>query len=264
MRDTRQAINLERWKEMYSGKLKNWFDVLGEFDMFSSFGTFAFNHPGYIYPDIADSYFEMQGKALGHPLMRRDKCVCNNIDIPESKYFLIITGANMAGKSTYLRTVGVNFLFACMGLPVYAESLTVYPAHLVTSLRTADSLISNESYFFAELKRLKMIIDRLGTGEKLFIILDEILKGTNSVDKQKGSIALIKQLVEKETCGIIATHDLLLGSLSDTFPKNVQNKRFEADIKNDELTFTYQIRDGIAQDMNATFLMKKMGIFGGE
>ena len=136
MRDTRQAINLERWKEMYSGKLKSWFDVLGEFDMFNSFGTYAFNHPGYIYPDIADSYFEMQGKALGHPLMRRDKCVCNNIDIPESKYFLIITGANMAGKSTYLRTVGVNFLFACMGLPVYAESLTVFPAHLVTSLRT--------------------------------------------------------------------------------------------------------------------------------
>ena len=264
MRDTRQAINLERWKEMYSGKIKSWFDVLGEFDMFNSFGTFAFNHPGYIYPDITDSYFEMQGKALGHPLIHRDKCVCNNIDIPESKYFLIITGANMAGKSTYLRTVGVNFLFACVGLPVYAESLTVYPAHLVTSLRTADSLISNESYFFAELKRLKMIIDRLGTGEKLFIILDEILKGTNSVDKQKGSIALIKQLVEKETCGIIATHDLLLGSLSETFPKNVQNKRFEADIKNDELTFTYQIRDGIAQNMNATFLMKKMGIFGDE
>ena len=264
MRDTRQAMGLEKWKKNYAEKLKDWFDALGTFDMFSSFGTFAFNHPNYIYPTITDSYFEMQGKALGHPLIHRDKCVCNNINIPESKYFLIITGANMAGKSTYLRTVGVNFLFACMGLPVYAESLTVFPAHLVTSLRTADSLISNESYFFAELKRLKMIIDRLGTGEKLFIILDEILKGTNSVDKQKGSIALIKQLINKGTCGIIATHDLLLGSLSDTFPDNVRNKRFEADIKNDELTFTYEIRDGIAQNMNATFLMKKMGIFGEE
>ena len=264
MRDTHQAIKLEQWQEKYSGKLKVWFDTLGIFDAFCSLGAFAFNHPGYIYPSIADSYFEMQGKALGHPLIHRDKCVCNNIDIPGSKYFLIITGANMAGKSTYLRTIGANFLFACIGLPVYAESLTIYPAHLVTSLRTADSLVSNESYFFAELKRLKMIIDRLNNGEKLFIILDEILKGTNSMDKQKGSIALIKQLVNKETCGIIATHDLLLGSLSEAFPNNVCNKRFEADIKNEELTFTYQIRDGIAQNMNATFLMRKMGIFEDE
>ena len=264
MRDTRQAIKLEQWQAKYSGKLKGWFDTLGAFDAFGSLGAFAFNHPGYIYPSIADSYFEMQGKALGHPLIHRDKCVCNNIDIPESKYFLIITGANMAGKSTYLRTIGVNFLFACIGLPTYAESLTIYPAHMVTSLRTADSLVSNESYFFAELKRLKMIIDRLNNGEKLFIILDEILKGTNSIDKQKGSIALIKQLVNKETCGIIATHDLLLGSLSEIFPNNVCNKRFEADIKNEELTFTYQIRDGIAQNMNATFLMRKMGIFEDE
>lgn len=261
MRDTRQAMKLEQWKRVYGSRLKEWFDALGVFDAFCSFGTFAFNHPDYIYPAIADSYFEMEGKALGHPLLHRGKCVCNNIHIPCSQYFLIVTGANMAGKSTYLRTVGVNFLFACIGLPVYAASLSVYPARLVTSLRTADSLISNESYFFAELKRLKMIIDRLDAGEKLFIILDEILKGTNSADKQKGSIALIQQLVTKGTCGIIATHDLLLGTLAETFPENVRNQRFEADITNNELTFTYQIRDGIAQNMNATFLMKKMGIF---
>ena len=261
MRDTRQAMNIEQWKSKYSGKLNDWFDALGTFDAYCSFGTYVFNNPGYVYPAFTDSYFGMEGKSLGHPLIHRDKCVCNDIDISGNKYFIIITGANMAGKSTYLRTVGVNFLFACLGLPVYAESLTVYPAHLVTSLRTADSLISNESYFFAELKRLKMIIDRLDTGEKLFIVLDEILKGTNSVDKQKGSIALIKQLINKETCGIIATHDLLLGSLSNSFPENIRNMRFEADINDNELTFTYKIRDGIAQNMNATFLMRKMGIF---
>ncbi|MDR2681415.1 MAG: DNA mismatch repair protein MutS [Tannerella sp.] len=264
MRDTRQAIRLEQWEKEYSGKMKEWFDALGAFDTFCSFGAFAFNHPDYVYPAISKSYFFMEGKGLGHPLIHRDKCVRNDVHIPASKYFLIITGANMAGKSTYLRTVGVNFLFACTGMPVYAESLTVYPAHPVTSLRTADSLISNESYFFAELKRLKMIIDRLDAGEQLFIILDEILKGTNSVDKQKGSIALIKQLIKKGACGIIATHDLLLGTLAATFPDNVHNRRFEADIQNDELTFSYKIREGIAQNMNATFLMKKMGISGDE
>ncbi|MDR2773953.1 MAG: DNA mismatch repair protein MutS [Tannerella sp.] len=262
MRDTRLAVSIEKWKTEHSGEMKEWFDALGAIDAFCSFGTFAFNHPDYIYPSVSESYFFMEGTGLGHPLLHRDKCVCNDIHIPHGKYFLIITGANMAGKSTYLRTVGVNFLFACMGIPAYAETLTVCPAHLVTSLRTADSLISSESYFFAELKRLKMIIDRLNANERLFIILDEILKGTNSIDKQKGSFSLVKQLIKKETCGIIATHDLLLGTLSEAFPDNIYNRRFEADIKNDELTFTYKIRDGIAQNMNATFLMKKMGISG--
>ncbi|WP_080904572.1 MutS family DNA mismatch repair protein [Parabacteroides sp. Marseille-P3160] len=260
LRDTRQAIRLEKWKEIHAADTQRWFDSLAGFDALNSLGTFAFNHPDYIYPEIADHYFRMEGKSLGHPLIQRDKCVRNDIDIHQSPSFLIITGANMAGKSTYLRTVGVNFLLGCLGAPACAEALTLYPAHLVTSLRTADSLASNESYFFAELKRLKMIIDRLEKGEELFIILDEILKGTNSIDKQKGSIALMKQLVVWKACGIIATHDLALGNLEKEFPGHIRNYRFEADITNDELTFSYRLRKGIAQNMNASFLMKKMGI----
>lgn len=260
LRDTRHALLLESWKERHAADLERWFDALARFDALCSLGGFAFNHPEYSYPDIADTYFRMEGKGLGHPLLDRRVCVKNNIDIAERGCFLIVTGANMAGKSTYLRTVGVNFLLACIGAPVCADSLTVYPARLVTSLRTSDSLVSNESYFFAELKRLKMIIDRLEKGEELFIILDEILKGTNSVDKQKGSLALVKQLVAYQTAGIIATHDLVLGNLAAEFPGRVRNFRFEADIKNEELSFSYQLREGIAQNMNACFLMQKMGI----
>lgn len=166
----------------------------------------------------------------------------------------------MAGKSTYLRTVGVNYLLALCGLPVFAKQLTVSPASLVTSLRTTDSLVGNESYFFAELKRLKMIIDHLKSGEKLFIILDEILKGTNSVDRQKGSIALIRQLIALGGCGIVATHDLSIGSLADENPEAVVNGCFESEIKEGELSFAYKLGDGIARNMNACFLMKKMGI----
>lgn len=260
LRDTRHAIALERWNRTYAERLPLWFDALARFDALSSLGGFAFNHPDYVYPEIADTYFQMEGKALGHPLLDRRVCVRNDIDMRQSPLFLIITGANMAGKSTYLRTVGVNFLLACLGAPVCAASLTVYPARLVTSLRTSDSLASNESYFFAELKRLKMIIDRLRAGERLFIILDEILKGTNSVDKQKGSIALMRQLVAFGACGIIATHDLVLGSLEEEFPGQIRDYRFEADIQDDELTFSYQLREGIARNMNACFLMRKMGI----
>ena len=135
-----------------------------------------------------------------------------------------------------------------------------YPVQLVTSLRTTDSLTDNESYFFAELKRLQLIIKKLEAGEELFIILDEILKGTNSVDKQKGSQALIKQFMSLRTNGIIATHDLMLGELSQCYPNDIRNYCFEADITNNELTFSYRMREGVAQNMNACFLMKKMGI----
>ena len=258
--ELRQVMRIEQWKDTHANDLPRWIETIGEIDAYCSLATFAYNHPEYIYPKICPQSFHLQANGLGHPLMDRNKCVRNGIDIDKRPFFIIITGANMAGKSTYLRTVGVNYLLACIGAPVWAEQMEIYPARLVTSLRTSDSLTDNESYFFAELKRLKLIIDKLEAGEELFIILDEILKGTNSMDKQKGSFALIKQFMNMNANGIIATHDLLLGTLIDSFPQNIRNYCFEADITNNELTFSYRMRDGVAQNMNACFLMKKMGI----
>lgn len=258
--ELRQVMRIEQWKDTHAKDLPRWIETIGEIDAYCSLATFAYNHPEYIYPKICSQSFHLQAKGLGHPLMERNKCVRNGIDIDKRPFFIIITGANMAGKSTYLRTVGVNYLLACIGAPVWADQMEIYPARLVTSLRTSDSLTDNESYFFAELKRLKLIIDKLEAGEELFIILDEILKGTNSMDKQKGSFALIKQFMNMNANGIIATHDLLLGTLIDSFPQNIRNYCFEADITNNELTFSYRMRDGVAQNMNACFLMKKMGI----
>lgn len=259
--NVKYAIKVEQWTEKYKSEIAQWFEAIAEFDMLISMGIFAFNHPDYTYPQVADKFI-FEGKAMGHPMLHRDTCVRNDVNISKTPFFLVITGANMAGKSTYLRTIGINHTMACAGVPVCAESLTFYPCRLVTNLRTADSLADNESYFFAELKRLKMIIDRLQAGEELFIILDEILKGTNSEDKQKGSMALMKQLISLNGNGIIATHDLLLGNLEQEYPDNVKDYRFEADITNDQLTFSYKIREGVAQNMNACFLMKKMGITG--
>lgn len=259
--ECRQVMRIERWKEMYARHLPQWLQAIGEMDALCSLATFAYNHPDYTFPKVESKPFTLCATHMGHPLLHRDRCVRNDIRMEKRPYFIIITGANMAGKSTYLRTVGVNYLLACMGAPVCADQMQFYPAHLVTSLRTTDSLTDNESYFFAELKRLKEIIDRLNAGEELFIILDEILKGTNSVDKQKGSLSLIKQFVELKANGIIATHDLQLGTLAQAYPENIHNYCFEATIKNGELTFSYKMQDGIAQNMNACFLMKKMGIF---
>ena len=258
--DIRKTMQIDNWKKTYGNQSVGWIKTLGEYDAFISLANFAFTHSDYIFPELTADYFTLKGKNLGHPLIKRETRVGNDIEVVKQPYFLIVTGANMSGKSTYLRTIGVNFVLACLGAPVCADALLLSPAVLFTSLRTSDSLNNNESYFFAELKRLKMIIDRLEAGEKLFIILDEILKGTNSVDKQKGSIALIQQFIRLQSCGIIATHDLLIGNLETEFPDCVKNYHFDADIIGDELNFSYLLKEGIAQNMNACFLMKKMGI----
>lgn len=285
--ELRQIMRIEAWKEQYATELPHWLTAIGLIDALNSLATFAYNHPDYVFPTLLDKAditsrkdashpgtpfraetlsgkpvlpFHLRAEALGHPLMHRDRCVRNDIDMEKRPFFIIITGANMAGKSTYLRTVGINYLLACIGTPVCARQMEIYPAQLITSLRTSDSLNDNESYFFAELKRLKLIIDKLQADEELFIILDEILKGTNSMDKQKGSFALIKQFMALQANGIIATHDLLLGTLIDLFPEDIRNYCFEADITNNELTFSYRLRPGIARNMNACFLMKRMGI----
>lgn len=255
-----EIVRIERWKVRYGQYISEWLETVGELDALCSLGTFAYNHPQYTYPELTEKPFCFLATQMGHPLMPVSQCVKNDATIPSRPFFLIITGANMAGKSTYLRTIGVNYLLACIGAPVCCERLKLYPNQLITSLRTSDSLSDNESYFFAELKRLKRIIDLLNQGQQLFIILDEILKGTNSMDKQKGSFDLIRQFMQLKANGIIATHDLLLGSLIKQFPEEIRNYCFEADIKENELTFSYKLREGVAQNMNACFLMKKMGI----
>lgn len=255
-----EIVRIERWKVRYGQHISEWLETVGELDALCSLGTFAYNHPQYTYPELTEKPFCFLATQMGHPLMPVSQCVKNDATIPSRPFFLIITGANMAGKSTYLRTIGVNYLLACIGAPVCCERLKLHPNQLITSLRTSDSLSDNESYFFAELKRLKRIIDLLNQGQQLFIILDEILKGTNSMDKQKGSFDLIRQFMQLKANGIIATHDLLLGNLIKQFPEEIRNYCFEADIKENELTFSYKLREGVAQNMNACFLMKKMGI----
>ena len=259
--DFRQLAAIEKWI-LNNGKfLPKWLEAISRFDALCSLSTFRYNHPEYTFPILNNSDNPvMYAIEMGHPLIEPGRCVCNPVNMPRRPSFLVITGANMAGKSTYLRTIGVNYLLACIGAPVYAKEMQLSPCTLFTSLRTTDSLSDQESYFFAELKRLKQIVDRLEAGEKLFIILDEILKGTNSTDKQKGSLALVQKLVSLNAAGIIATHDLQLGSLADTWPNIIENFRFEADITDNELSFSYKLQPGIAQNMNACFLMEKMGI----
>ncbi len=258
--DIRQAIKIEKWKNLNALYMKDWFEQLSYMDELQSFAGFAFNFPKSIFPEFSTKDFEITASNVTHPLISQKTCIGNDIIFNNWKQFQIITGANMAGKSTYLRTVGVNMVLAMTGAPVLADSFKIVPVGIFTGIKTTDSLQDGESYFFAELKRLKELIDKLENGQKLFVILDEVLRGTNSADKQKGSMALITQLIKLSSSGMIATHDLALGNLANEFPENVTNKRFEVEIANNELVFDYKLKEGISQNLNATFLMKKMGI----
>ena len=257
--DILQLIRLENWKSKNSDKLKSWLKMLATIDEINSFAGFNYSFQLETIPKFSTD-FQLEAKNATHPFISKENNVGNPISISGWQQFNVITGANMAGKSTYLRTVGVNLVLAMTGSAVFADKFMFKPVEIITGIKTSDSLQDGESYFFAELKRLKQIIDRLENSEQLFIILDEILRGTNSADKQKGSLGLIKQLLRLKASGIIATHDLALGKLIDTFPDNITNKRFEVEITNNQLEFDYKIKDGISQNLNATFLMKKMGI----
>jgi DNA mismatch repair ATPase MutS len=174
--------------------------------------------------------------------------------------FVLITGANMSGKSTFLRTIATTMILAMTGAPVCASGFRFRPMKLFSSMRTNDSLNKHESYFYAELKRLKELLDQMRSGEKLFVILDEILKGTNSTDKQKGSKEALRQIMELNGTGIIATHDLELTKIADEYPGRIRNVCFEIDIDKAKISFDYKLRDGVTTKMNALLLMKQMGI----
>ncbi len=260
--DYRQVRNVEKWLNRYSPKLAEWRDVLACTDELCALATFAFCCRCDVLPSIdrQNDGIVIEARKLGHPLIPGDRCVSNDVRSMSAGNFMVVTGANMAGKSTYLRTVGVNYLLALIGAPVRAAEMKIGVASLVTGLRTTDSLGDGESYFFAELRRLQAIVQRAEAGERLLVILDEILKGTNSADKQKGSLALVGKLVKMNVAGIIATHDLVLGTLADRFPGRVFNRCFEAEIDGDTLHFDYKLHDGVARNLNAYFLMQHMGI----
>ena len=261
--DLQLLWRLEGWRKRYSDDVKQWFNVLGEVEAFASLATMSVNYPDFIFPKLTNGPGVQMDEGI-HPFLAHGNGVANSIAVSKTGDFTIVTGANMAGKSTFLRSIGVNLILASAGGPVSAQSFSWTPVRLISSMRTADSLQDDASYFFAELNGLKHIIDALDAGEILFVLLDEILKGTNSVDKANGSKAFLRKITKKEAMGVIATHDLSLCELETELPNHISNAHFEVTFKGDELEFDYSLRQGVCQNMNASFLMKKMGIIDGD
>ena len=259
-----QWINqLEKWKQAEKERLPKWFEALAQFEALSSFANLYFNNPNWVLPEI-DTKGLFSAEELGHPLIHVKDRVNNDIDIPLDGHIKLVTGSNMAGKSTFLRTIGLNIILAQAGAPVCAKKLTSPLMKVYTSMRTQDALHESTSSFYAELKRLKLIIEAVEEktvqSTPVFFLLDEILKGTNSVDRHTGSKALIRQLIQSKGSGIIATHDLELGALEKNYGGSVENLCIEVEIKDDKLFFDYKLKKGVSKSFNATLLMKSMGI----
>lgn len=255
--DIRNTIKIENWITTYKSTVEEWFNVVSFFDAQNSLANFVFNKPEYVFPIINNEKSVLNAVNLGHPLLNATKRIDNDFVIDNEEFF-IVTGANMAGKSTFLRAVSLAIVMSNNGLPICAEKVKYNPVKLITSMRTSDSLSDDESYFYAELKRLKFIVNKIKT-ENYFIILDEILKGTNSKDKAIGSKKFVEKLNNSKSTGIIATHDVSLCELSTEY-QTIENYYFDAEIIDNELNFDYKMKNGVCKNMNASFLLKKMEI----
>jgi len=258
--DLKQVFALEKWKTQHREPVLRWFDVLGKFEALNSLGNLHFNRPELVFPEISEDWFVFKAVEAGHPLIPAGQRVDNDFEMTGEGKMAIVTGSNMSGKTTFLRTIGINLVLAMAGGPVCARSLSCSPALILTSMRITDSLSENTSSFYAELKRLKFILDQARNGEKAVLLLDEILKGTNSRDRHTGSEALLRQLTQYRSVGLLATHNLELSKLEKEIPGKIENYNFDVRIDHGELYFDYKLHHGVCKSMNATILMKKIGI----
>ncbi|MEO5684714.1 MAG: MutS family DNA mismatch repair protein [Chitinophagaceae bacterium] len=257
-----QAIfQLEQWRRNNKTKTAQWFMALGEMEAVSTIASIQFNHPSWAIPVVDEQqHGTFETTALGHPLIAESKCISNDFLTKGNPQVALVTGSNMAGKSTFLRSVGVNTVLAMMGAPVCARQMKLSPMRIISSMRVADNLQESTSTFYAELKKLQSIIESVNNHEKVFVLLDEILRGTNSLDRHTGSKALVKQLIKQKAVAILATHDVELAQLQTDYPDSIHNYHFDAQIANEELFFDYKLKEGICKSINASILMKKIGI----
>ena len=258
--DVRQMIALNRWRSKNRLLVSNWFRMIAEMEVLNSLSTLHFNHPQWAFPQLSVEHFTFRGNKLGHPLIPETTRVTSDFDLQGTAKIALVTGSNMAGKSTFLRALGVNTVLAQLGAPVCASSLALSPVRLMSSMRIADNLAENTSTFYAELKKLKTIIEAVNRHERIFILLDEILRGTNSFDRHTGSAALMEQLVRQKAVAVIATHDVELAALSGKYPDSIENYHFDVQVSGEELYFDYQLKHGVCTSLNASILMKKIGI----
>jgi DNA mismatch repair ATPase MutS len=237
-----------------------WLDAIGEFEAIASLATYAFERPDDVYPAIVEGPALFEGEDLGHPLLPAAGCVRNGVSLGGSIRMLMVSGSNMSGKSTLLRTVGVNAVLALCGAPVRARALRIAPMQIGASLHIIDSIQSGTSHFYAEILRLRAILERTRGPFPVLFLIDEILHGTNSHDRRIGSEAVLRGLVDAGAIGLVTTHDLALTAIVDGLGGRAQNVHFVDRLENGRLTFDYRMRPGVVDHSNALALMRNIGL----
>lgn len=251
---------LEKFRARAGKNMRGWFKSLGEIEALSSLGAFAHEHPGYAFPEVEDGNPRFDAEGLGHPLIPFGRRIGNSIDLSGPGHSLLITGSNMSGKSTWLRSMGLAAVLAQAGAPVCAKKLRMTPLSVRTSMRISDSLEHGVSHFYAELEKLKSVVDAADRGEPVFFLLDEVLHGTNSRERNIGARAVVVHLLQKNAIGAVTSHDLALADLADTTAGHVVNVHFKELVHNDKMTFDYVLSPGVVSTTNALRLMKIVGI----
>lgn len=259
--DIRQVIAIENWKRNNHDHFETAFNVIAEFEAINSLSSLAVNYPDWCFPEIVEGEgYTYMAKNIAHPLIDPAWRVANNFELNDEFKIDIITGSNMAGKSTFLRTVGINAVLGLCGAPVCAEVMRLSVIRVITYMRIKDSLNESTSTFKAELDRLQMLLNAVEKEEKVYFLIDEMLRGTNSVDKYLGSKAVIRQLIGKNGVGQVATHDLQIARLEDEYPDYIRNFYFDIQVQNGEMLFDYRIKPGECKTFNASILLRQIGI----
>lgn len=256
--DIQCMIALEAWKEKSGRSLGRWVDTVAELEGLASLAIIHFDHPEWALPEIVSDNSGIVAVSMGHPLLPNS--TFNDVSIEKRSSILLITGSNMSGKSTLLRTVGINMVLAYAGAPVCARNFRCSMMQIYSCMRVSDNLGENISSFYAELLRIKQIVSATKTERKIFFLLDEIFKGTNSQDRHAGAKVLIQQLSKAGAMGMVSTHDLELGDLERESDRRIKNYHFREFYKNDEIHFDYKLRPGISTTRNAMYLIKMAGI----
>jgi DNA mismatch repair ATPase MutS len=254
------ACALQRWRVKHAGAIPGWLDAIGEIEALLSLAAYAFEHPEHAFPELVSSgpaFFSARG--LGHPLLPQASCVRNDVELGGNNQVLLVSGSNMSGKSTLLRAVGINAVLAFMGAPICAKSLRLSPACIGAAMRASDSLQKGVSHFYAEIQRIRQVVELSSQGRLIFL-LDEILQGTNSQDRRVGAEGVLRTLIKQGAIGLVTTHDLALTSIAELFPDRVRNVYFQEKLEAGKLSFDYKLRPGIVSTHNGVELMRSVGL----
>jgi hypothetical protein len=254
------ALAAERWRKAHGAAIRPWVEVIGEIEALLSVAAYAYEHPNDPFPHIIDGAACFEAKAVGHPLIPAATCVRNDVSLCGDTRVLLVSGSNMSGKSTLLRTVGMNTILAMMGAPVRAQSLRLTPLQVGASIRINDSLHEGSSRFYAEITRLKQLVSLMDQPLPLLFLLDELLQGTNSKDRRTGAEGIVRAFMERGAIGLISTHDLALTDFVLPNAGALRNVHFEDAIVDGKMTFDFRLRDGVVTRSNGIELMRSIGL----